>query len=117
MRRREFITLLGGAAAWPVAAHGQQPAMPVVGLFRSTTAAPFAQLVAELRQGLGEEGFAEGRNVVIEQRWADNQLDRLPGLATDLAKRKVAVIVANTPALKAARAASPTVPIVFVVGD
>ena len=118
MKRREVIMLLGGAAAWPLVARAQQqPAMPVVGLFRSTTAAPFAQLVVELRQGVGEEGFVEGRNVVIEQRWGDNQLDRLPGLAADLAKRKVAVIVANTPALEAARAASPTVPIVFVVGD
>ena len=75
MKRREFITLLGGAATWPLAAHAQQPAMPVVGLLRSTPATPFAHLVAALRQGLSDEGFAEGRNVVIEQRWADNHRD------------------------------------------
>ena len=117
MRRREFITLLGGAAvAWPMAARAQQPAMPVVGLLRSTTAAPFTRLVAELQRGLSEEGFVEGRNVTIEQRWADNQPDRLPDLAADLVRRKAAVIVCNSPAV-VARAAGPTVPIVFVVGD
>ena len=102
LKRREFITLLGGAAAWPLAARAQQPAMPVVGLLRSTTAAPFAHLVVELRKGLSEEGFVEGRNVAIEQRWADNQPDRLPGLAADLVRRKAAVIVVNTPAVEAA---------------
>jgi putative ABC transport system substrate-binding protein len=116
VKRREFITLLGGAAAWPLAARAQQPEMPVVGLLRSTTAAPFARLVAELRRGLREEGFVEGRNVAIEQRWADNQPDRLPDLAADLVRRKAAVIVCNSPAV-VARAAGPTVPIVFVVGD
>jgi putative ABC transport system substrate-binding protein len=115
-RRRDFISLLGGAAAaWPLAARAQQQ-MPVVGFFRSTPAAPFEHLVAELRKGLGEEGFVEGRNVAIEQRFADNQPERLPGLASDLVRRKPAVIVANTPALEAARAAGPTIPIVFVVG-
>jgi len=117
MRRRDFITLLGGAAAvLPPAARGQQPAMPVVGLLRSTTAAPFTRLVAELQRGLSEEGFVEGRNITIEQRWADNQPDRLPDLAADLVRRKAAVIVCNSPAV-VARAAGPTVPIVFVVGD
>ena len=109
MRRREFITLLGGATAWPLAARAQQPAMPVIGFFRSTPAAPFAHLVLELRKGLSDEGFIEGRNVAIEQRFADNQPERLPGLAADLVRRKVAVIVANTPALEAARAAEPTI--------
>jgi len=118
MRRRDFVTLLGGAAAaWPLAARAQQRAMPVVGFFRTTPAAPFAHLVVEFRKGLSEEGFIEGRNVAIEQRWANNRLDQLPGLAADLVSRKPAAIVANTPALEAARAASPTVPIVFVVGD
>jgi len=116
MKRREFITLLGGAAAWPLAARAQQPALPLVGLLRSTTAAPFTRLVAELQRGLSEEGFVEGRNVTIEQRWADNQPDRLPDLAADLVRRKAAVIVCNSPAV-VARAAGPTVPIVFVVGD
>ena len=116
MRRREFITLLGGAAAWPLAARAEQPALPLVGLLRSTTAAPFTRLVAELQRGLSEEGFVEGRNITIEQRWADNQPDRLPDLAADLVRRKAAVIVCNSPAV-VARAAGPTVPIVFVVGD
>jgi putative tryptophan/tyrosine transport system substrate-binding protein len=117
MGRREFVALLGGAAAaWPVAASAQQPTMPVVGLLRSTTAAPFANLVVELGKGLSEEGFVEGRNVIIEARWGDNQPDRLPGLAADLVRRKAAVIVCNSPAV-VARAAGPTVPIVFVVGD
>ena len=116
MKRREFITLLGGAATWPLAARAQQPAMPVVGLLRSTPAAPFAHLVAVLRQGLGDEGFVEGRNVAIEQRHADNQLDRLPGLAADLVRRQVSVIVSNLGAVGAARAATTTIPIVFVTG-
>jgi putative ABC transport system substrate-binding protein len=82
IRRREFVTLLGGAAAaWPVAVRAQQPAMPVIGVLRSTPAAGFAYLVNALRQGLNDAGFVEGKNVTIEHRWADNQLDRLPGLA------------------------------------
>jgi putative ABC transport system substrate-binding protein len=116
--RREFITLLGGAASWPLAAQAQQPAMPVVGFLRTTAAAPFANLVVELGKGLSEEGFVEGRNVVIEPRWADNQPDRLPGLAADLVRRKAAVIVGNSPAVVAAvRDTGPTMPFVFVVGD
>src|SRR5262245_52802905 len=118
MRRRDFMTLLGGAvaAAWPLAARAQQAVMPVVGLLRTTTAASFAPIVAALRTGLSDEGFVEGRNVAIEQRWADNQPDRLPDLAADLVRRRAAVIVCNSPAA-VARAAGPTVPIVFVVGD
>jgi putative ABC transport system substrate-binding protein len=118
MRRRAFITLIGGAAAaWPLAARAQQAAMPLVGLLRSTPAAPFAALVAALRQGLGDEGFVEGRNVAIEQRHADNQLDRLPDLAADLVRRQVSVIVANILAVDAVRAATATIPIVFVTGE
>ena len=115
MKRREFITLLGGAAAWPLAARAQQqPAMPVVGFLRNTIAPPFSHLVTELGKGLSEEGFVEGRNVIIEQRWGDNQPDRLPGLAADLVRRKAAVIVGNTPAVLAAvRVAGPTVPLVL----
>src|SRR3954452_15328106 len=118
MKRREFITLLGGAAAsWPLTARAQQ-AVPIVGFLRNTIAAPFAHLVTELGKGLSEEGFVEGRNVTIEQRWGDNQPDRLPGLAADLVRRKAAVIVGNTPAVLAAvRVAGPMVPLVFVVGD
>jgi ABC-type uncharacterized transport system substrate-binding protein len=118
MTRREFIALVGGAAAaWPLAASAQQPAMPVIGFLRSTPAAPFAALVAALRQGLGNEGFVEGRNVAIEQRYADNHLDRLPGLAADLVHRQVSVIVGNIDAVNAARAATATIPIVFVTGE
>ena len=118
MKRREFITLLGGAAvAWPLSAHAQQPAMPVIGFLRNTAAAPFAHLVTELGKGLSEEGFVEGRNVIIEQRWGDNQPDRLPGLAADLVRRKAAVIVGPAGVLAAIRVAGPTVPFVFVVGD
>jgi len=118
MKRREFITLLGSAAAWPLAARAQQAAVPVVGLLRSTTAASFTPIVVEFRKGLSEEGFIEGQNVALEQRWADNQEDRLPGLAADLVRRKAAVIVVNTPAvMAAARAAGPTIPLVFVAGE
>ena len=96
MKRRDFVALLGGGAvAWPMAVNAQQPAMSVVGLLRSTTAAPFEHVVTAFRNGLSEEGFIEGRNVVIEQRWANNQRDQLPGLAADLVRRQVAVIVCS----------------------
>ena len=118
MRRRDVITLFGGSVvAWPLAASAQQSAMPAVGLLRTTPATPFAHLVAALRQGLNDEGLVEGRNVTLEQRWADNQLDRLPSLAADLIRRKVGVIVANADAAEAARAATTTIPIVFVAGE
>ena len=96
MRRREFITLLGGTAAtWSLAARAQQPAMPVVGFLRSTPAAGFEYLVNALRQGLNDAGFVEGRNVAVEYRWAENQPDRLLGLAADLVSRQVDAIVAS----------------------
>ncbi len=117
MRRREFIWLLGGGAvAWPLAARAQQPAVPVVGFLRSTTAAGSVHLVAAFRQGLNEAGFIEGQNVAIEYRFADDRLDRLPGLAGDLVRRPVAAIVANSLAADAAKAATATTPIVFVTG-
>ena len=116
MRRREFITLLGAAAAWPVAARAQQPAMPVIGFLRSTPAKPFAHILAAFRQGLNETGFVEGQNVAVEQRWADNQLDQLPALAVDLVRRQAGAIVCNGPAVEAARSAAATIPIVFVIG-
>jgi len=116
MRRREIITLLGGAVAWPVAASAQQPGMPVVGFLRSTTAASAAHLVTAFRQGLSETGFVEGQSVAIDYRWADNQNDRLPGLVAEMIRRRVAVIAAGgIAATKAAKAANNT-PIVFAVG-
>ena len=119
--RRQFIALIGGAAAsalvCPRAGRAQQAVIPVVGLLRTTPAAPFTALVAALGQGLGDEGFVEGRNVALEQRYADNQLDRLPVLAADLVRRQVSVIVGNVGAVDAARAVTTTIPIVFVTGE
>src|SRR5262249_34871470 len=115
--RRELLAALGGAAtAWPLAARAQQPAMPVVGFLRSTTAAGSTHLVTAFRQGLSEAGFVEGRNVTIEYRWADEQHDRLPALATDLVRRQVAVVVANAVSTQAAKTATSTIPIVVVTG-
>ena len=117
-KRREFITLLGGAAAGlPLAARAQQPGMPVVGFLRSTSLANAAHLVDAFRQGLKETGFVEGQNVAIEYRSAEDQGDRLPVLVGDLVRRHVTLIVGNTPSVLAAKAATTTVPIVFASGD
>src|SRR5262245_22311516 len=116
MKRREFITLLGGAAAWPIAVRAQQPAVPVVGLLDATTAADSVYRVSAFRDGLKEAGFIDGHNVAIEVHWAENKLDRLPALAADLVRRQVAVIAGQNITMRAARAATSTIPIVFVSG-
>jgi ABC-type uncharacterized transport system substrate-binding protein len=119
VKRREFVTLLGGAATWPFVAHAQQPAMPVIGLLSSLILSERPRIMAAFQQGLNVVGIVEGRNAVLEHRFAEGHYDRLPALAADLVRRQVAVIAAisGTPAAIAAKSATATIPIVFAMGS
>jgi putative ABC transport system substrate-binding protein len=117
MKRREFFHLAGTAALWPLAGHAQPAPLPVVGFLNSANANDYALMADAFRQGLKEAGFIEGKNVIIEYRWADNVYDHLPALAADLVSRRVAVLVPNSPAIAPTEKATSTIPITFMTGD
>lgn len=117
MRRREFITLLGGAAMWPLRARAQQKAIPIVGFINSASPKSYAPNVKGFLEGLKEAGYIEGRNVSIEYHWAEGQYDRLPAMAAELVRHNVTMIVANTPAAPIVKAATATIPVVFLTGE
>src|SRR5262245_1074855 len=118
MRRRDFITLIGGAATWPLTARAQQLTMPVIGVLDARSPGSTEGLLRGFRQGLKESGYVDGENVALEYRWADNQIDRLPALAVELTRRQVSIITASTPVVAlAAKQANTAVPIVFIVKE
>ena len=118
MKRRTFIAAFGSAIAWPLVAHTQQPsALPVVGFLNSASAKNYGLMAAAFKQGLADAGYVEGVNAIIEYRWAEDRSDRLPSLASDLVSRRAAVIFGNAPTIEHAKAATTTIPIVFLVGD
>src|SRR5262245_31580330 len=119
MKRREFITLLGCGAVWPLSAHAQQPAMPVIAFISGRSADASTRYVAAFRKGLNETGYDEGKNVLVEYNWLEGHYDRLPALLTDLIGRRVAVLTTpgSTPGAIAAKAATSTIPIVFSVAQ
>src|SRR4051794_35757562 len=118
MKRREFMALLGGAAAWPTAARAQQPAMPVIGFLHSTSSDGYSEYLRAFRLGLKEAGFVEGENLALDFRWAENHLERVPALAAELVRRRVAVIVAfGAPASLAAVKETKTIPVVFAAPE
>ena len=117
MRRREFILAVGGAAAWPLAARAQPAAMPVIGFLDPTSPDAEGYRLRAFCQGLKESGYVEGENVAIEYRWAENQIDRLPELAADLVRRRVAVLVTRSTGVFAAKSATSTIPVVFTLSE
>src|SRR5262245_44087099 len=117
MRRREFISFVAGATVWPLAARAQQATLPIIGFINGASAKPYAPNVNGFLQGLKETGYIEGQNVTIEYRWAEGQYHRLPEMAANLVRQRVNVIVANTQAVPAAKAATTTIPIVFLTGE
>src|SRR5215510_12176854 len=117
MRRREFISFVAGAAVWPLAARAQQATLPIIGFINGASLKGYAPNVNGFLQGLKETGYIEGQNFTIEYRWAEGQYDRLPEMAADLVRRRVTVIVANTQAAPVVKAATATIPIVFLTGE